>query len=109
MKAIELQPKRSTYNPSPLGKNNNNIRKSGTARLSRSDSKNHVDDAALASVSYDLEVQKLQEEEKKGSNTFFARICSNIGNKIWENTPVSCTHITPPSLLLSSTLLSATP
>jgi len=86
MKAIELQPKRSTYNQSPLGKNNNNISKSGTARLSRTDSKSHVDDAALASVTYDLEVQKLQEEEEKGSNTFFARICSNIGNKIWENT-----------------------
>ena len=70
MKAIELQPKRSTYNPSPLGKNNNNIRKSSTARLSRSDSKNHVDDAALASVSFDLEVQKLQEEEEKGCATY---------------------------------------
>ena len=75
MKAIELQPKRSTYNPSPLGKNNNNIRKSGTARLSRSDSKNHVDDAALASVSYDLEVQKLQEEEKKRKQYVF---CENM-------------------------------
>ena len=60
-------------------------RNRGTSFLSKMDSKESMDTAAIQAT-YDLEEQKLQQEEESHRATIFAKICTALGNGIWENT-----------------------
>ena len=60
-------------------------RRRGTSILSKIDSKERMDTAAIQAT-YDLEEQKLQQEEESHRATILAKICTALGNGIWENT-----------------------
>ena len=53
--------------------------------FTKMDSKESMDTAAIQAT-YDLEEQKLQQEEESHRATIFAKICTALGNGIWENT-----------------------
>ena len=69
----------SVTSPTPGGRGR------GASLISRLDSKERMDTAAIQAT-YDLEEQKLQQEEQSHRATIFAKICTALGNGLWENT-----------------------
>ena len=67
----------SVTSPTPGGRGR------GASLISRLDSKERMDTAAIQAT-YDLEEQKLQQEEQSHRATIFAKICTALGNGLWE-------------------------